>query len=181
MLVIFSGPSGVGKNSVISGLIKRYPDRYRLMPTVTTRAMRPGERDGMPYYFWTEKEFLEGLQRGEFVEHQRIHGNLYGINKRVLETMKKENEVLLKDIDVLGTMNILGGMQGVELMTVFVTVSGKAELEDRLRKRGETEDAIALRLSRFGLEMEYKKHYDFVVFNDVLDKAVDEVHRIIGG
>jgi len=179
MLVIFSGPSGVGKNSVISGLIERYPDRYRLMPTVTTRAMRHGERDGMPYYFWSEQRFREGLARGEFVEHQRIHNNLYGINKQILSQMLNEDRILLKDIDVLGTMNILGAMDGVELRTIFVTVSGKDVLSERLKNRGESEDAIALRLSRFELEMEYKKHYDYIVINDVLDKAVDKAHEII--
>jgi len=177
MLVILSGPSGSGKNSVIGGLLSKYPDTYAFVPSVTTRKMRPGESEGAPYRYVSREEFKKRLAAGEFYEHEEIHGNLYGMSKRILDDMLGMGKILLKDIDVKGTVSMLNALKGERVLTVFLTAGGREQLEDRLRLRGEGD--IELRLKRYDTEMAFADSYDHIVVNDVLDRAVKETHEKI--
>jgi len=177
MLVVFSGPSGSGKNSVIGELIRRYPDTYTFMPSITTRKMRPGEREGAPYHYVSREEFLTRVEAGEFYEYEEIHGNLYGISKRILGDMLTTGKILLKDVDVKGTVSLLRGLKERPPLTIFLTAGGREELRQRLIIRGEKD--IELRLQRYDKEMEFAGNYDYVIVNDILDRAVSEAHERI--
>ena len=177
MLVLFSGPSGAGKNTVIGGLLSKHPDTYAFVPSVTTRKMRPGEREGAPYHYISEEEFLRRLDAGEFYEYERIHGNLYGMSKCILDGMLGGGKILLKDIDVLGTESMLAAMKDRRPLTIFLTAGGRGELEQRLHARGEKD--IELRRNRYDKEMEFAGKYDHVIVNDVLERAVAEAHQKI--
>jgi len=179
MLVVFSGPSGAGKNAIISGLLDKYPALYGFMPTMTTRAKREGERDGFPYYFISTEDFKVRIDNGEFLEYEQIHVGYYGTSKKILADKLKEGKTLLKDIDVKGTVNLKKGLDGGKhkLLTIFVTAGNKENLRQRLIGRGEKD--IDLRLSRYESELKYSDKYDFVVENIVLAKAVECAHEII--
>jgi len=179
MLVVFSGPSGAGKNAIISGLLDNYPAQYDFMPTMTTRAKREGERDGFPYYFISTEEFKARIAKGEFLEYEQIHVGYYGTSKIILADKLKEGKTLLKDIDVKGTMNLKKVLKKTEfkLLTIFITAGSKENLRQRLIGRGEKD--IDLRLSRYESELKYADKYDYVIENIVLAKAVECAHKII--
>ena len=179
MLVVFSGPSGAGKNAVISGLLDKYPAMYGFMPTITTRAKREGERDGFPYYFISTEEFKARIAKGEFLEYEQIHVGYYGTSKKILAEKLKEGKTLLKDIDVKGTMNLKKVLKKTEfkLLTIFITAGNKENLRQRLIGRGEKD--IDLRLSRYESELKYADKYDFLVENIDLNEAMESAHEII--
>ena len=104
MLVIFSGGSGVGKNTVIENLLTN--KAFAFMPTYTTRKCRPNESEGNPYCFISTEEFLKKIEQNEFYEYQRVHEHYYGTSKTLLNDRLKSGKILLKDIDVLGTQNL---------------------------------------------------------------------------
>lgn len=179
MLVIFSGSSGAGKNTIISALLDGESDKYVFMPTVTTRAMRTGEREGMPYHFTTEEDFLSRVKQGEFVEYENVHGNFYGTSRRVLNSLSGSGKTLLKDIDVLGTLNLAERLKDeIKIVTIFITVDAEV-LRERLIKRGDRREDIEVRLSRFMVEQAYAPKYNYIVKNDDLAKAIAEVKAII--
>ena len=178
MLVVFSGPSGSGKNSVINGLLNKYPDIYAFMPSITTREMRPGESPGAPYHFVSEEEFLERLAAGEFYEHERIHNvGLYGVSRKIHADMLGSGKILLKDVDVLGTVNLIEELKEQKLLTIFLTAGSREELARRLEVRGEPN--IETRLYRYDKEMTFADNYDHIIVNDELDRAVEEAHETI--
>ena len=178
MIIIFSGPSGVGKNTVINKLLEN-TDRFDILPTLTTRDKRENEKEGNPYFFVSREEFEKRIENNEFYEYEKVHNNYYGTSKLVTAQRLKTNKILLKDIDVLGTLNLKKTLgQDTELVTIFLTVE-KTVLNQRLINRGESSSAIELRLSRFELEEEYKDKYDYVVYNDDLNATLDKVEEII--
>lgn len=179
MIVILSGSSGAGKNTIISALIEGESEKYALMPTVSTRAMREGEREGMPYHFTTAEDFMRRIREGEFIEYENVHGNLYGTSRKVMDSMRESGKTLLKDIDVLGTLNLSRRLKGIiKVVTIFITVDIE-KLRERLSIRGETPEAIEKRLSRFETEQDYADKYDYIVENDDLATAIAEVKEII--
>ena len=167
MLFTFVGCSGVGKNTIIKDLLEKRPDVYDLLPTVTTRGMRPGESQGNPYRFVdTKEEFLQMIEDGEIYEHQEIHGDLYGGSWKLLNAKIGENKILLKDIDVLGSNTLKEIFTGtLPVVSLFMYVNDVEILIDRLRKRGEAEDRIAVRRSRFAMEMSLSGTGDYLINN----------------
>lgn len=180
MLFTFVGCSGVGKNTIIKDLLEKRPLVYDLLPTVTTRGMRPGESQGNPYKFVdTKEEFLQMIESGEIYEHQEIHGDLYGGSWKLLNAKLNENKILLKDIDVLGSNTLKEIFKGtLKVISLFMYVNDVEILIDRLRKRGEAEDRIAVRRSRFAMEMSLSETGDYLINNIVREdtaKLVDEI------
>lgn len=176
MLVIFSGGSGVGKNTVIERLLAL--NDFALMPTCTTRKRREGESEGHPYRFLTEEEFLALLSQGEFYEHQLVHDHYYGTSRSLLRESMKTGKILLKDIDVLGTKNLLQTVgKDIRIVTFFLKVDSVEELRRRLEGRGERE--IDLRLNRYSLEQQYEIDYDYVVTNNDLEETIENVKTAI--
>ena len=182
MLFTFVGCSGVGKNTIIKDLLEKRPEVYDLLPTVTTRGMRPGESQGNPYKFVdTKEEFLQMIESGEIYEHQEIHGDYYGGSWKLLNAKIEEKKILLKDIDVLGS-NTLKGIfaDSFPVISLFMYVDDVEILIDRLRKRGEQEDRIAVRRKRFDMEMSLSNTGDYLINNIVREdtaKLIDEIIR----
>lgn len=174
MLLILSGSSGVGKNTIINRLLEEN-ENLALMPTVTTRDMRPGESQWAPYYFASREEFEEMIRRGEMVEYCEIHGNLYGTNRKILEEKTASGKILIKDIDVEGTLNLMKELPDV--VSIYLKPVSKAQLEERLRGRGETQ--IELRLKRYEYEEEMSKHYHYVLVNDKIEETLQTIREII--
>lgn len=175
MLIVFSGGSGVGKNTVIAQLLKS--GDYVLMPTYTTRDKRDGESEGNPYHFLTDGEFLKKIDEGDFYEYQRVHNHYYGTSKTLLKNALATGKILLKDIDVIGTQNLLTAIGGsTKVLTVFLKVDSPEILRQRLIGRGEKD--IELRLQRYGLEQQYAVNYDYVVNNESLEKTVGILNAV---
>jgi guanylate kinase len=176
IVAVVSGPSGVGKTTVIDGLLKR--PGYARSITATTRAPRAGEVDGKHYLFLTRERFEEDLKRGRFLEHATVHGNLYGTPRDGVEAVLARGEVCLLNIDVQGAGAIR--RSGVPVVTVFLLPPSMAELEKRLARRG-TEDPgeMARRLEVARKEMAEADRFDARVVNRDVDASVEEVAKIV--
>ncbi len=174
MLIIMSGSAGVGKNTIINALLEEY-NNLALMPTVSTRAMRPGEEQGRPYIFVSKDEFEGMLSRGEMLEYCPIHGNLYGTSRKILEKCASEGKVLIKDIDVEGTLSLKKLMEDV--VAIYLKPKDKEQLRERLIGRGEKD--IDLRLKRYEYEEEMSKNYDYVLVNDNIEETLKTLREIL--
>ena len=177
MLFILSGCSGAGKNTLINKMLERN-ENYELMATFTTRDMREGESEGHPYHFVSKQEFEERIAAGEFYEYEEVHGNYYGTSRRLLMEKNSSGKVLLKDIDVKGTVNLVKiASKDVDIVTFFIGVTSKDVLEERLLERGEKQ--IDLRLSRYDLEISYMNEYDYIIENKELMESTLWIESLI--
>lgn len=174
MLIIMSGSAGVGKNTIINELLSEF-NNLTLMTTVSTRAMRPGEEQGRPYYFVTREEFDAMVERGEMLETCPIHGNMYGSSRKILEQKTAEGKVLIKDIDVEGTLNLKKLLPDV--VAIYLKPKNKEVLRERLIGRGEKD--IELRLKRYEYEEEMSRHYDYVLTNDKMEDTLTVLRKIL--
>ncbi len=174
MLIIISGSSGVGKNTIINRLFEE-SDKLALLPTMTTRAMREGESQNNPYRFVSRNEFEAAIAEGEMLEYCEIHENLYGTNKKILDEMQKAGKVLIKDIDVEGTLNLSKALPSV--VTIYLKPVSREQLVERLVGRGETQ--IELRLKRYDYEESMSKHYKYVLINDKIEDTLEKIREII--
>ena len=179
MLIILSGSSGVGKNTIINELLKT--EQFEFMPTMTTRATRAGEKSGNPYFFVSKEEFEQKIANGEFFEWERLHNeNYYGTHRQTLQNALQSGKMLIKDIDVLGTLNLKKILQkeNIPCVSIFLTVE-KEILYQRLAGRGERD--IEIRLQRFEMEQSHSSCYDFIINNTDKDVTVAEILKISKG
>jgi guanylate kinase len=186
MLVIISGPSGVGKDTIIDALRRRHHDPdYHYVVTCTTRAMRPGEVDGVDYHFFDRKTFDAQRAAGEFLEANEVHGNWYGTPRRqVREALADGRDVILK-IDVQGAQVVKEKVPGALL--IFLIPPSLEDLFHRLRSRAtETADELGLRQRNAAIELARQEDYDYVVTNETgqvartaerIDEIIVEEHR----
>ena len=176
-LFVLSGPSGAGKGTLRE---KALSDVEGLVYSIscTTRQPRPGETDGVEYRFITHEQFREWVAQGLFLEYAHVHNDMYGTLKAdVLRELEAGRNVLL-EIDVQGALQVREKMP--EAVLVFVDVPSIAELERRLRDRHtETEEALRTRLANAVKELGLKAEYDYVIVNDDLNTASEELRRII--
>ena len=175
-LFVISGASGVGKSTVLAKVMETRPD-LTFSVSATTRAPRPGEVDGVSYYFVSKDKFLDMIVKDEFLEYDDHMDHYYGTPKAQLEEKLSRGHVLL-DIEPKGAEQVRKAMP--EATLIFIMPPSMEELEHRLRGRGDTpEDQIQMRMERAVWEMEQRTWYDHVVVNDDPERCADEILSII--
>jgi guanylate kinase len=174
-LVVLSGPSGVGKGTIVNKLLDG--DNFYLSISCTTRSPREGEKDGVNYFFISKEKFLKDIEEGGFLEYSNHFDNYYGTPKAFVEEKLKYGNVIL-EIDVDGALNVKKVYP--EAVLIMITPPSKEELYKRLSGRGtEGEEVILKRLQRADYELSKTSSYDYAVVNDDLDRAVEEIKNII--
>ena len=180
MLVILSGVSGAGKDTIKKELIKRM-DNVISLPSYTSRKPRQGEQEGMQYHFITKEQFEQKIKNNEFYEYSVHHNNYYGTSKKLMNEKIASGKIIVKDIEVNGTENLIKILKNeTKLVTIFLKVE-KEELRKRLIQRGDnlTEEEIELRLNRLDYEESKIKLYDYMIKNDNFEKTVNLIITII--
>ena len=175
-LIVISGASGVGKGTVLN-LMMQQRDDLRFSVSATTRPPRPGEEEGVHYYFVTREHFEDMIAQDQFLEYDAHNANYYGTPRAQAEEKMELGHVLL-DIDVNGARQVKD--RAPEAQLFFIMPPSMEELERRLRGRGDTpEDQIQIRMNRASWEMEQSAWYDYVVTNDDAERCADEILNII--
>ena len=180
MLVILSGVSGAGKDTIKKELIKRM-DNVISLPSFTSRAPRTGEEEGVQYHFISREEFLEKINNNEFYEYDIHHNNYYGTSRKLMNEKIQSGKIIVKDIEVNGTENLIKLLSNeTKLVPIFLKVD-REELKRRLINRGDnlTEEEMELRLGRLDYEESKIGLYDYVIKNDDLEKTVQIIMTII--
>ncbi len=177
MIIVISGPSGVGKGTVIGKLLKLDPKLKRVV-TCTTRKPRRGEVNSRDYFFLTPEKFFEKVRNKELVEFAFVHGNYYGTPKEEIENGIKNGKDVVLQIDVQGAKKIKNNYP--DALLIFLLPPDMEVLKERLSGRGtETEEEKELRLKRAGEEIDERVFYDYIVVNDDLEETVKEISQII--
>ena len=178
LLLVISGPAGVGKGTINISLISRNSD-IRMSVSATTRQPRPGEIDGVHYFFKTEEEFQDMINKGAFLEYMRVFNtHYYGTPKSFVEQELAEGRSVILEIDVQGAMRVKAAYPDAVL--IFIAPPSMSELKSRLIHRGtESSEAIERRFETAFQEMEFVDRYDYVVVNDILDLAIARTEDII--
>ncbi len=176
LLIVLSGPSGVGKGTIAKELVNR-DENIRLSISCTTRSPRDGELDGREYFFISKEEFLSKKEHNGFLEYSEHFENMYGTPRDFVEESLKNKDVLL-EIDVNGGLKIKEVFP--EALLIMITPPSLEEIKNRLIKRStETLDKINLRMQRIEYELEKQKDYDYSVINDDLNEAIEQIQQII--
>lgn len=178
LLIVLSGPSGVGKGTVRKELFSQENTNYEYSISMTTRSPREGEQDGVDYFFKTREEFEELIAQGGLLEHAEFVGNYYGTPLTyVNDTLDKGRDVFL-EIEVQGAAQIRE--KAPDALFIFLAPPSLSELKERLVGRGtETDDIITKRIETAKQELEMMKLYDYVVENDEVQSACDRINAII--
>lgn len=177
-LFVLAGPSGVGKGSIVRELVTRDPEGLSLSVSVTTRAPRPGEVDGVDYFFIDDDAFERMIRAGELLEWAEIVGHRSGTPRGFVEDRLAAGRDVVLEIDVVGASQVRERVPGSVL--IYIEPPSMEELERRLRGRGtETEERIRLRLETAAWELEQRGWFDHVVVNDDLKRASAQVAAII--
>jgi guanylate kinase len=176
---VITGPSGVGKGTLIRGLLERRPD-LELSVSATTRAPRPGESDGVDYHFLTPEQFEARVRAGDFVEHATYSGNRYGTLRSELERRLAKGEGVVLEIEVQGARQVRAAMP--EAVAVFIAPPSVEALRARLVGRGtDSSEQVDERLKTAERELEAQPEFAHVVVNDRLEEAIEELIAIVGG
>lgn len=176
-LIVVSGFSGAGKGTLMNALMEKY-DNYALSVSATTRAPRPGETEGVSYFYKTDEEFRRMIENDELIEYAGYVGHFYGTPRVFVEKNLEEGKDVFLEIEIQGAMKVKQKYPDAVLM--FVTPPSAAILKERLVKRGtESPDVIAARLKRATEEAEGVEAYDYIVVNDNLQDCVETVDRIV--
>jgi guanylate kinase len=178
-VIILSGPSGVGKNTLGDSLMKQFP-QLAYSVSATTRAIRAGEKDGVDYHFIGTTEFESKIENGELLEWQEVYEDTYyGTLKSELERINQLNQFPLLVIDVFGAINVMKNLK-IKPLTIFIDPVDLTVLEHRLTKRGtDTAEKIAKRLEKASIEIHEKKQFDIAIVNDDLEIASKQLAAIV--
>ena len=179
LLLILSSPSGAGKSTLAKRLMAWDPT-IRFSVSATTRKPRPGEEDGRDYYFKSRDAFQAMVASGDMLEHAEVFGNFYGSPREPVEQAMREGRDTLFDIDWQGGQQIRNSALGRDVVSVFVLPPSIAELDRRLRTRGQdTEEVIAGRMAKSRDEISHWAEYDYVLVNDDLDHTFNDLLNIL--
>ncbi len=176
-LIVISGPSGVGKGTIVDELIRQNPE-LRISISATTRNKRPRELDGKNYFFLTEDQFSQMIDEGELIEYAKVHGHYYGTPKKFVEDQIQLGHDVILEIDVQGAeqvrKNFKGGVQ------IFILPPHKEDLVSRIHHRGaETEEEIAIRMKTAEEEIKKMVDYDYAVINDQVPECAQKILHIL--
>jgi guanylate kinase len=177
-LYIISGPSGTGKGTICRSLVNKVPASLSI--SMTTRASRPQETEGVDYYFVSDVEFENAIEQGGLLEHADVYGGKYGTPKKyVLEKLANGIDVIL-EIDIQGALQVKANYP--DGVFVFILPPSLAELRRRIEARGsESEESINTRMAEAVNEIEFVREYDYYVINDIIENAADKVVSIMRG
>lgn len=176
-LFILAGPSGAGKATLVHALLAA-DSKVQLSISFTTRAPREGEQNGREYHFVSREEFLAMVERGEFLEHAEVHGNLYGTSQKWINDAMARGQDILLEIDVQGAQQVRKLFNGA--VGVFILPPSAEILEQRLRNRGtDSEAAIVQRLANAREEIAHVGEFDYVIVNEHIDEAVRDIIGVV--
>lgn len=178
-LIVFSAPSGAGKSTLKDALMARFPG-LRYSVSATTRKPRPGEREGVHYFFKTPEEFRAMIERGELVEHMEVHGNLYGTPRAPILAALERGHSVIFDLDVYGKANFDRSFP--EAVGILIVPPDLEVLEKRLvDRRSDSPETIRVRLANASRELDFAERqgkYEYRVVNDNFERALEELTRI---
>ncbi|MDD5748913.1 MAG: guanylate kinase [Actinomycetota bacterium] len=175
---VVSGPSGVGKDSLIRKVLDKLDNIYYSV-SATTRSIRPGEKNGCDYYFLSSGEFQQKISSGEFLEWKEVFGCMYGTLKSEVEKARRAGKDILLELDVKGALDVKEKIP--EAILIFIMPPVLKELEERLRKRGDIKERdLEERLSLAPLEIEVgKADFDYIIVNDSFEIAACELEKVL--
>ena len=177
ILLVISGFAGTGKGTLVHELLDKY-DNYALSVSATTRAPRPGEIDGVHYFFKTKEEFEEMIRENRLIEYASYVENYYGTPKEYVQQQLENGKDVILEIEIQGALKIKE--QFPDTLLLFMVPPSASVLEERLRGRGtETDEVVRKRLHRAVEESEFIEQYDYLIVNDDLETCVKETHEII--
>lgn len=176
-LIIFTGPSGVGKGTILTDFFKKVDNNIVYSISSTTRKPRDGEINGMHYFFISKEEFEKLIHEDSFLEYACYSGNYYGTNKKFVEEKLNQGRSVLLEIELQGALQVM--KKRPDAVTIFIKPPSFEELEKRLRGRhSESEDAIQKRLLASKEELQNANKFHYVIENNVVERAVDELIEI---
>jgi len=174
---IISGPSGVGKSTVLSALLEKRKNLY-FSVSATTRAPRPGELDGIHYHFMDAESFRKWIAMDQFLEYAEYVGNFYGTPKKYVDEAMEQGRDVILDIEIQGAAQVCA--KRPETVRIFIAPPSWEELERRLTARGtDTPEKVQKRLLRAQVELKNARDYNYFVINDTVEQAVEELRAIL--
>ena len=180
LLIILSGPSGVGKNCVRQEIMSKYKIDLTYSISMTTREKRAKETDGVDYYFVSEEEFQRNIDAGNFLEWASFVGHRYGTPKDKVEALRNEGKNVFLEIEINGASQVMSKVHDDRVISFFLMPPSINALEKRIRKRKtETEEIIQERLEKGRKEMTMTENYDHIIINDKVERAAQEIVDII--
>lgn len=176
-LIVLTGPSGVGKGTLMNEILQRHPELYYSV-SATTRSPRPGEINCQKYYFITRQEFQELVTKGEFLEWAEFAGNFYGTPRAAVLNHIQSGKLVLLEIELEGARQIRTAFPSA--LSIFILPPSFSELENRIRGRGQdSEEAICRRLKRAEAEIAAADEFDLQIINDDFEQALKEIEKAI--